>query len=65
MGKIKCQKCKQIFKFHQKDTYWDEKGYGYSTKLVRCNKCNALNILKYSIDESLDINNDPRFYEYD
>lgn len=64
MYQCKCKKCKTIFNFDLDDAYWDEKGYGYSTKLVRCKNCGCPNVIKHITDQNLDINNDPRFYKY-
>ena len=45
-------------------TKWDEKGYGYSTKLRICPECGkVLEIVGYTFDR-IDINNDKRYFEY-
>ena len=43
---------------------WDESGYGYSTKLVKCPECGQINIIGYVEDDGFDVNYDLRFYEY-
>lgn len=59
-----CSKCKQEFQYNETDCFWDNKGYGYSTKLVKCPECGQIQIIKYIEDASLDVNNDERFYIY-
>lgn len=59
-----CRKCEQIFHYQTTDCFWDDQGYGYSTKLVRCPECGQIQILEHVEDISLDINNDERFYTY-
>lgn len=59
-----CSKCKEHFVFNPEDCFWDDKGFGYSTKLVRCPYCNSINVVKHIEDSSLDVNNDDRFYSY-
>lgn len=53
MDELKCKKCKRNFKFSKEQTYWDEKGYGCSTKLVNCPHCNCPNVVKISVDRWL------------
>lgn len=57
-----CRRCSQTFHYVNSDTFWDEGGSGYSTKLVRCPICGALNVIRYEEDYGLNINYDPRFY---
>jgi len=57
-----CLKCREKFEYSNEDTFWDEKGSGYSTKLVRCPFCGTIQVVKYVEDKSLDLNNDPRYY---
>jgi len=59
-----CKKCGKSFNYSLKDAYWDEKGFGYSTKLIKCPNCSCNNIIKIVEDEYLDVNNDERFYYY-
>lgn len=59
----KCSKCKEHFTYMSEETFWDEHGYGYSVKLVKCPLCGSFNIIKYSEDISLDINNDKKYYD--
>lgn len=58
----KCKKCGKSFIFKPDDIWWDEKGFGYSTKLTKCKKCGCINVVKHIEDYSLDVNNDERFY---
>ena len=46
MQVIYCKKCAQAFEYSPKDAIWDDNGYGYSTKLVRCKHCQTLNVIK-------------------
>lgn len=62
--KRKCSKCKEEFDYDDRDTFFDEKGYGYSTKLVKCKNCNCINILNHYEDKSLNLNYDERYYNY-
>ena len=59
-----CKKCKKIFSYTPEDTWWDEHGYGYSTKLCRCTECGCVNIINYSDHVGFDVNRDLRFYTY-
>lgn len=47
---IKCKDC-NIRSRLESNCYFDEKGYGYSTKIFRCPHCGKLQIVKYYIDE--------------
>lgn len=58
-----CKKCKKSFEYKPDDVFWDEQGYGYSTKLCVCKNCGTINILKYKEDYGFDVNYDERFYE--
>lgn len=64
MGGLKCEKCEAEIKYKNIDIIWDESGYGYTTKLLKCPKCGYLNIVEYIEDVSLDVNNDIRYYQY-
>jgi len=59
-----CSKCKSLISFKPEETFWDERGSGYSTKLVRCSECGCINVVKHVEDYGLDVNNDSRFYKY-
>lgn len=59
----KCSKCKEHFIYKPEETFWDEHGYGYGTKLVICPYCKTINVIKYHEDSSLDINKDRRYYK--
>lgn len=60
---MECKKCKE--KLDSSYAYWDESGYGYSAKIIKCPKCGAIQYLKVIEDRCLDVNNDKRFYEYE
>lgn len=59
-----CAKCKKQIIYYKKDTYFDDAGYGYSTKLVTCLNCNTPNVIKHYEDRAMKLNNDSRFYNY-
>lgn len=50
---IVCKKCGEIIELDSDNTFWDETGYGYSTKLTKCDKCNTYNVIKYEFDSWL------------
>ena len=58
-----CKKCGSSFMFKPDDVFWDEKGFSYSTKLVKCKHCDCINVLKYVEDYGLSkLNTDVRLY---
>ena len=59
-----CSTCDDSFYYTEDDIWFDEHGFGFSTKLVKCPHCGTIKIIKYYEDENLDINNDERFYNY-
>lgn len=60
---IQCKKCNSSFKYEPDDIFWDEKGYAYSTKLVRCSECGCVNVLGYVEDYGFSkLNTDRRLY---
>ena len=59
---IYCIKCRTKHIIKPEQTFWDEHGYGYSTKLCKCPTCNNIIILEYYEDHGLDINKDTRWY---
>lgn len=59
-----CKKCKTDFIFLPHEAFWDDHGYGYSTKLVKCPYCGQVTVVKHQIDRSLNMNNDKRYYKY-
>ena len=61
--KIQCIQCGSVDEYPDENFWWDDHGYGYSTKLVRCKHCNKINIVRYQEDFGLDVNNDMRWYE--
>lgn len=50
--KIQCIQCGSVDEYSDENFWWDDHGYGYSTKLVRCN-CGQINIVKYQVDKWL------------
>lgn len=48
-----CKKCGYTIEYVESDTYWDESGYMYSTKLVNCTECGKPTVLKYEEDSWL------------
>lgn len=48
-----CKKCGCVIRYVESDTYWDESGYMYSTKLVDCTECGTPIVLKYEEDSWL------------
>ena len=58
-----CNKCGIPFQYNESDIFFDDHGFGYSTKLVRCKYCGKVHILKY-YEDNLNINFDSRYYKY-
>lgn len=57
-----CNKCGG-FKVQPENVWFDEHGYGYSTKLCRCPHCGRVVILKHIEDYGLGkLNTDRRLY---
>lgn len=58
-----CKKCHIDFVFKPEETFWDENGYGYSTKLVRCTSCGCINVVKHVEDYGFSkLNTDRRYF---
>ena len=58
-----CTKCHEDFIYYPEQIWFDDKGYGYSTKLCRCPYCGQINILKHIEDYSMKkLNRDNREY---
>lgn len=58
-----CPKCGEQFKVEPDDIFWDDHGYGYSTKLCKCKHCNAINVIKHEEDYGLSkLNTDKRLF---
>jgi len=57
-----CRSCKTKIILKEVPQWWDENGYGYSTKLCQCPECNEIIIVEYNEDPSLDINKDTRWF---
>lgn len=58
-----CKKCHTNFVFKPDETWWDEKGYGYSTKLVKCKSCGCINVVKHVEDYGFSkLNIDKRYF---
>ena len=55
-----CEKCGSDLR-----VVWDEDGFGYSAKVWICEKCGWVARVEYLEDHGLDVNNDPRWYEYE
>ena len=51
--KILCNGCNQLIEQNNKNIFFDNHGYGYSTKLIRCEHCGKINIVKYFIDKDI------------
>lgn len=51
--KILCDECNQLIEQNGKNIFFDDHGYGYSTKLIRCEHCGKINIVKYFIDKDI------------
>lgn len=58
-----CKSCDSDFVYTPDMTWFDEHGYGYSTKLTKCPFCKKIVVVKYYEDSWFDVNNDERFYE--
>lgn len=61
---LDCKKCETNFIYYPQDVFFDDKGYGYSTKLVKCPECGCINIIRYMEDRSMKLNDDSRYYDY-
>lgn len=57
-----CKKCSSSIVYDKEDVIWDEKGTGYSTKLVKCPTCGHYHVIGYIEDEALYVNEDERYY---
>ena len=58
-----CKKCGSDFTFLPEECFWDEKGFGYSTKLVKCSDCGCINVVKHVEDYGFSkMNEDVRLY---
>ena len=58
---IRCSNCNDVFLMK---CWWDESGYGYSTKLARCPQCGKIIVVKMVEDRWMDVNSDIRYYKY-
>ena len=57
-----CKSCGG-FKVQPENVWFDEKGFGYSTKLTKCPHCNKIIILKHIEDYNFNkLNTDRRLY---
>ena len=61
-----CKKCNESFIYKpDEDIWWDEHGFGYSTKLVKCKHCGCINVIKNNEDYGFsNMNIDTRLYDY-
>ena len=58
-----CKKCNSSFLFKPDETWWDENGFSYSTKLVKCTECGCINVIKHIEDYGFSkMNTDVRLY---
>lgn len=57
-----CTQCGNKFIYLSNQCFFDDNGYGYSTKLCRCPHCNQINVIKHYEDYGLEVNKDKRFY---
>lgn len=58
-----CPRCKTNYVFKPDECWFDEKGYGYSTKLTHCKNCGCVNVVKHTEDYGLSkLNTDRRIY---
>ena len=64
MKQMSCGICNEIFDYEESETFTDDHGFGYSTKLVECNCCGRINVIRYFHDRSMKLNNDSRYYDY-
>lgn len=67
MGQLKsieCSSCHNMYMYDDSETFFDDHGYGYSTKLVKCKCCGKINIVRYYQDRAMKLSNDSRFYDY-
>lgn len=58
-----CSSCGE-FEVKPDNVWFDDSGYGYSTRLTKCPHCGKIVILKHIEDYGLDVNFDNRFYSY-
>ena len=59
-----CRKCEESYIFTPDEAWWDEKGYGYSTKLTKCPYCGCINVVQYIEDYGFSImNTDQRYFD--
>ena len=57
-----CRSCNSSFIFKPDEVWFDEQGYGYSTRLTRCPYCGKIVVLGYIEDYGFNVNSDERFY---
>ena len=63
---IECKKCAHSIDLNLINAFWDETGYGYSTKLCVCPECGSYVVIKYEEDNWLnDLAEDYNNYERD
>lgn len=60
---VSCISCGD-FNVQPENTWFDEKGFGYSTRLCKCPQCGKVVIIEYIEDYGCNLNNDERFYTY-
>lgn len=57
-----CKSCNSDFVYQPESIWFDERGYGYSTRLTKCPYCGKIVILGHKEDKHLDINKDKKWY---
>lgn len=56
-----CLSC-GVIQIQPEKMYFDEHGYGYTTRLGNCPHCGKIIILEYIEDPNLNVNFDERYY---
>lgn len=59
---VYCKSCKSNQVIFPGECWFDECGYGYSTKLTKCPNCGKIIVVKYIEDSGLDLNLDDKYY---
>lgn len=58
-----CSNCHTLFSFKPDETFWDDKGTSYSTKLTTCKKCGKIVVLHHKEDYGFSfMNTDKRYF---
>lgn len=60
---VSCKSCKTSSMIEPDDYWYDESGYGYSTKLCKCPNCNKIIIMGHKEDYGFSkLNTDKRYF---